>query len=122
VIEIDIRRRGRDERDVCNLRPVRQRHQRQALLGRVQVAEIVGDRVAGPMMGNAVGKLGPIAVHQIVGELRDRADGLAGTRSAASVGVVQTFSWDTGMVLDGREHRRIAGVTLRGLRRGRPLG
>ena len=72
VVERDVRgARGLHEGDVGDLVPGLQRRLREELLGRVQPADVVGDGVGGPVMGERAVVL-PEAVDQIVGELRDR--------------------------------------------------
>src|SRR5262249_9172229 len=53
------------------------------LLRRVQISEIVADRIAAPVVGVRAVVL-PIAVDQVIGELRDRPGRLSGVRAAAT--------------------------------------
>ena len=83
VVEVDVGGTGgQNERNVGDLLPKIERRCSQRLLRRGQIAEIVGDRIAEPMVGNGALSL-PITVDKIICELGDSPDRLAGVEGPA---------------------------------------
>src|SRR5262249_34207095 len=83
---------GLHEGDVGDVLPQGQRGNRQRLLGRIQVAQIVCDRARGPMMSD--GPIGlPISVDQIVGQLRETADRFCRSGRHRALTLLVVIAW-----------------------------